>query len=55
MMNNAYKYFKDSGDFIMEEKAYPYTSGSTGDDSTTCLYSASEATNVTVQSYSNVT
>ena len=52
-MDNAYKYFED--DYIMEEKAYPYTSGSTGDDSTNCLYNASEATNVTVQQYMDIT
>ena len=44
----AFRYFKDTDHFIMEEKAYPYTSGSEGDDSTTCRYSDSEATNVTV-------
>ena len=32
----------------MLSSAYPYTSG-TGDDSTDCLYSDSEATNVTVK------
>ena len=32
----------------MLENAYPYTSGATGDDSTGCLYSASEATKVKV-------
>ena len=38
----------------MLESAYPYTSG-TGDDSTNCLYSASETSNVTVESYVDVT
>ena len=35
----------------MLEGDYPYTSGATGDDTTDCLYSASEATNVDVISY----
>ena len=38
----------------MLESVYPYTSG-TGDDSTDCLYSASETSNVTVLSYADVT
>ena len=33
--------------FAMLESSYPYTSGN-GDDSTECLYSASEATSVKV-------
>ena len=36
---SAFDYFKNH--FIMEEKAYPYTSGSKGDESITCLYSTS--------------
>ena len=39
----AYMYFLKN--FAMLESTYPYTSG-TGDDSTDCLYSFSEATNV---------
>ena len=47
LQDNAYKYFEKTGDSAMLESAYPYTSG-TGDDSTDCLYSATETTNVTV-------
>ena len=38
----------------MLEGDYPYTSGATGDDTTDCLYSASKATNVTVQDWGYV-
>ena len=54
LQDNAYKYFEKTGADAMLESAYPYTSGG-GDDSTDCLYEASQATNVTVSSYVDVT
>ena len=42
----AFWYFEDYSPTL--ESVYPYTSGS-GDDSTECLYSASEATNIKVK------
>ena len=42
----AFEYFKDNSPTL--ESVYPYTSGS-GDDSTDCIYSASEATNIKVK------
>ena len=47
LQDNAFKYFEKTGNNIMLESAYPYTSGK-GDDKTDCLYDASETTNVTV-------
>ena len=38
----------------MLESTYPFTSGATGDDTTDCLYSESEATNVKVRSFGPV-
>ena len=43
----AFRYFK-SGAFPMLESVYPYASGS-GDSSTDCLYSASQATKIKVK------
>ena len=36
------------GDNPMLESDYQYTSGATGDDSTECLFSASDSTNISV-------
>jgi cathepsin L len=53
LQDSAYKYY-EAGYDAMLESAYKYTSGG-GDDSTKCLYEASQASNVTVQSYVDVT
>merc|ERR1712109_44743 len=50
----GYKYYMKTGDDAMLESSYPYTSGG-GDDSTDCLYDASETSSVTVSSYVDVT
>ena len=54
LQDNAYKYFEKTGDDAMLESSYPYTSGN-GDDSTDCLYDASQTSSVTVSSYVDVT
>ena len=54
LQDGAFKYFEKTGNNIMLESAYPYTSG-TGDDSTDCLYDASETTNVKVSSHIDIT
>jgi cathepsin L len=53
LQDSAYKYY-EAGYDAMLESAYKYTSGG-GDDSTKCLYDASQASNVTVKSYVDVT
>ena len=47
-MYNAFKYFNKWVDnkYPMLESDYPYTSGSNGDDSTDCLYSATKTIKV---------
>merc|ERR1712156_1301814 len=54
LQDNAYKYYMKTGDDAMLESSYPYTSGG-GDDSTDCLYDASQTSSVTVSSYVDVT
>jgi cathepsin L len=53
LQDSAYKYYEAGYDAMLESN-YEYTSGG-GDDSTKCLYDASQATNVTVSKYVDVT
>ena len=53
MQDRAYKYYEAGNDAMLEEK-YPYTSG-TSKKKGSCQYDASEATNVSVKSFSYVT
>ena len=46
-MYRGFEYFKSYSPSL--ESVYPYTSGVTGDDSTSCLYSASDSTDIKVQ------
>jgi len=52
LQSTAYEYYETGIDAMLEDK-YPYTSG--GGSSGDCKYDASEATNVTVSAYTNVT